>query len=116
MEALKGHEQAIIIDAIVTEGGMPGSVYTLKPSDLRQSRNTCSAHDASLQEALELGAMLGMNLPRQITIWAIEAGDVETFCEKLTQEVERAVPEVVEGVLRQIDLDKQLPASGGERK
>ena len=115
MEALKGHEQAIIIDAIVTEGGMPGSVYTLKPSDLRQSRNTCSAHDACFPEALELGAMLGMSLPQQITIWAIEAGDVETFGEKLTREVERAVPTVVEGVMRQIELEKPLPTSGGDR-
>lgn len=84
MEALKGHERAIIIDAIVTEGGKPGSVYRLKPSDLRQSRNTGSSHDAGFQEALELGAMLGLHLLRQITVWAIEASDVETFSEKLT--------------------------------
>lgn len=108
MEALKGHERAIIIDAIVTEGGKPGSVYTLKPSDLRQSRNTCSTHDGGFQEALELGAMLSLNLPLQITIWAIEADDVETYSENLTRDVERAVPLVVEGVMRQIDLEKQL--------
>jgi hydrogenase maturation protease len=103
MEALEGHERAIIIDAIVTQGGKAGSVYTFKPSDLRQSRNTCSAHDAGFREALDLGAMLGLNLPRQITIWAIEADDVETFSENLTRDVERAVPKVVEGVLRQMD-------------
>ena len=102
IEALKGHERAIIIDAIVTEGGKPGSVCTLKPSDLRKSRNTCSAHDAGFQEALELGAMLGLNLPLQITIWAIEADDVETFSENLTRDVGRAVPIVVEGVMRQL--------------
>jgi hydrogenase maturation protease len=113
MEALTGHERAIIIDAIVTEGGKPGSIYTLKPSDLRQSRNTCCTHDAGFQEALELGAMLGLNLPQQITIWAIEADDVESFSENLTRDVECAVPKVVEGVMRQIDLEKQLHASGG---
>jgi hydrogenase maturation protease len=116
MEALKGHERAIIIDAIVTEGGKPGSVYTLKPTDLQQSRNTCSSHDAGFQEALELGTMLGLNLPPQITIWAIEAGDVETFSENLTRDVERAVPIVVEGVMRQIGMEKQLSASGGEQR
>jgi len=102
MEALKGHEQAIIIDAIVTAGGKPGSVYTLNPSDLRQSRNTCSAHDAGFQQALDLGAMLGMNLPARITIWAVEAADVETFGENLTRDMEGAVPIVVEGVMRQL--------------
>jgi hydrogenase maturation protease len=116
MEALNGHEQAIIIDAIVTEDGKPGSIYTLKPSDLRQTRNTCSAHDAGFQEALELGAMLGLKLPPEITLWAVEAKDVETFSENLTRDVERAVPIVVAGVMRQIGLERQLPASGGAQK
>ncbi len=116
METLNGHERAIIIDAIMTEGGKPGSVYRLKPSDLRQSRNTYSTHDGGFQEALELGAMLGLNLPPQITIWAIEADDVETFSENLTPDVERAVPVVVEGVLRQIDLEQPATSSGGEQK
>lgn len=116
METLNGHERAIIIDAIMTEGGKPGSVYRLKPSDLRQSRNTYSTHDGGFQEALELGAMLGLNLPPQITIWAIEADDVETYSENLTPDVERAVPVVVEGVLRQIDLEQPPTLSGGEQK
>jgi len=115
MEALAGHERAIIIDAIVTEGGKPGRVYKLAPTDLRQSRNTCSAHDAGLQEALELGGMLGMNLPPRITIWAIEANDVETFSEELTPEVQRAVPRVIAGVLRQVGPDRQRPEQGGEQ-
>jgi len=116
METLTGHERAIIIDAIATEGGKPGSVYTLKPSDLRQSRNTYSTHDGGFQEALELGAMLGLNLPPQITIWAIEADDVATYSENLTRDVERAVPIVVAGVMRQIDLEQQPTLSGGEQK
>jgi len=60
--------------------------------------------------------MLGLNLPPQITIWAIEADDVETYSENLTPEVERAVPVVVEGVMRQIDLEQQPGLSGGEQK
>ena len=116
METLKGHERAIIIDAIVTESGKPGSVYTLKPSDLQQSRNTYSTHDGGFQDALELGAMLGLKLPPQITIWAIEADDVETYSENLTRDVERAVPIVVEGVMRQIGLERRLAVSGGEQR
>lgn len=111
MEALTGHERAIIIDAIVTEGGKPGTVYTLEPSELRQSRNTCSMHDGGFQEALELGTMLGMDLPSQISIWAVEADDVETFSESLSEDVERAVPIVVQGVLRQIGREKHIPVS-----
>jgi hydrogenase maturation protease len=116
MEAITGHERAIIIDAIVTKGGKPGSVYTLQPAELRQSRNTCSMHDGSFHEALELGAFLGIDLPSQINIWAIEADDVETVSENLSGEVERAIPIVVQGVLRQIDQEKQLAVSEGDQR
>ncbi len=103
MEALEGFEHAILVDAIVSEGGQPGTVYCLAPSDLRKTRNTCSTHDASLMGALELGKSLGLSLPREIRIWAIEAGDVATFSEELTEPVRAAVPRVVEAVVRRLE-------------
>ena len=63
MEIMQGYERAIIVDAIVTAGGKPGSVYRLNPSDLLQTRNTCSTHDGSLQEAFTLGRTVGLKLP-----------------------------------------------------
>jgi len=110
MEALQGYKRAIIIDAIVTVGGAPGAVYCLEPSDLMKTRNTCSSHDASLVEALELGRSVGLTLPEEIRIWAIEAGDVATFSEALTAPVEAAVPRVVEAVARQLVGNRALPA------
>jgi hydrogenase maturation protease len=100
VEEMAGFERAIIVDAIVTQDGEPGTVYVLGPSDLRKTRNTCSTHDASLVEALELGGIAGLRLPAEIRIWAIEAGDVETFGETLTEPVKRAVPKVVKSVIR----------------
>jgi hydrogenase maturation protease len=114
MEALEGFERAVIIDAIVTEGGEAGSVYRLTPSDLAKTRNTCSTHDASLGDALELGKSLGLMLPHEIAIWAIEAGDVRTFSEELTGPVEAAVPRVVEAVIRR--LNESASGRPGERQ
>ena len=110
VEAMAGYERAIIIDAIVSRDGEPGSVCILGPSDLRKTRNTCSTHDASLVEALELGKMAGLQLPEEIKIWAIEACDVETFSESLTEPVQLAVPAVVESVIRHLDGNRSLPA------
>jgi hydrogenase maturation protease len=109
MEAMSGHEKAIIIDAILTECGKPGTIYSLTPSDLRQSKNVHSTHDANLAVALELGRMLGLPLPDQVKIWAVEAQDVETFSEALTEQVERAVPSVVGQVLRELRETRSLP-------
>jgi hydrogenase maturation protease len=110
VEAMAGYERAIIIDAIVSEEGQPGSVCVLEPSDVKASKNTCSTHDASLNEALELGKMAGLALPEEIRIWAIEAGDVETFSESLTEQVQHAVPKVVESVMQHLAGNPSLPA------
>jgi len=108
MEVMSGHDKAIIIDAIVTEGGKPGTIYSLGTSDLLHCRNVHSTHDASLAVALELGRLVGLPLPEEVKIWAIEAGDVSTFSETLTQEVARAVPSVVGHVFRQLEATRSL--------
>ena len=54
MEAMAGHERAIVIDAIVS-GGAAGTIYRLGLNDLPRTRTTDSTHDASLPVALELG-------------------------------------------------------------
>ena len=110
MEALEGFDHAVIIDAIVTEGGEAGSVYRLAPSDLTMTRNTSSIHDASLPEALELGKSLGLSLPREIEVWAIEASDLRTFSEELTEPVQAAVPRVVEAVVRGLNESGSMAA------
>src|SRR5579872_5674271 len=83
MEAMAGHDRAIIIDAITGGGGNPGTVYALGPASLLQTRNTCSSHDASLSVAMELGELAGLRLPTDVRIWAVEAVDVSTFSEDL---------------------------------
>jgi len=107
MEAMAGYERAVIIDAITGGGGAPGTLYTFGPDDFSQTRNVCSSHDASLLVALELGDAVGLPLPGDVRIWAVETEDVSTYSEVLTPAVERAVPVVVERVLG--DLDSGQP-------
>lgn len=102
MEAMAGHDRAILIDAIAA-GGAAGAIYRLGLGDLRQTRIANSTHDASLPVALELGRAAGLRLPDEVQIWAVEAADLDAFSERLTPAVERAVPEVVEGVMRELD-------------
>ena len=103
MEAMAGHDRAIIIDAMTGGGGQPGTVYTFDRAGLFQTRNTWSSHDASLPVAMELGVAVGLRLPVDVRIWAVEAEDVSTFSEHLTPDVQRAVPLVVEDVVRDLE-------------
>ncbi len=91
MDTMVGYERAIIVDAIVS-GGIPGSVRSISLQDVCTTRNIICTHDTGLSTALEMGRMLGLDLPSNIRIWAIEAKDVVTFSEELTSEVSHAVP------------------------
>jgi len=99
MDAMVGYEKAIIVDAIVTGNGLPGTIHSLSISDLVSTRNIVCTHDTNLLTALEMGKMLGLPLPSEIDIWGIEAMDVETFSEELTEDVAKAVPLVVQKIV-----------------
>jgi hydrogenase maturation protease len=104
LDEITGYERLIIIDAIQTSGGKPGAIYKLSPSDFRTGRMAI-IHDLGLVSTLELGRKLDMDMPREVVVFAIEAKDMAAFSEKLSQEVEKAVPKVVEVVLKEVGGD-----------
>lgn len=94
LDVLVGYQRAVIIDAMQT-GAEPGTIRRFAISDLPKTRNLASTHDADLPTALEAGRALGMKLPDDITVFGIEAAEVENFGEELTPEVERGMEEAV---------------------
>ena len=103
MELLEGYDRAIIIDAIKTKNGHPtGSIYTLSLADLQAispTQHSASPHDSSLATALDAGIALGMKLPQDITIFAVEVENILDFSEHPTPAVAAAIPKVTEMVL-----------------
>jgi hydrogenase maturation protease len=99
MEAMAGYDRAFIVDAMVG-GGRPGTIYRLGIDEVAATRNTSTTHNGSLWEAIELGRLAGVKLPGVVAVWAVEAGDVTTFREGLTPEVEAAVPVVVGEIMK----------------
>ncbi len=99
MERLVGYDRAIIIDAVCS-GATPGAVQVLS-ADAGPTRHTASAHDVDLLTALALGRQAGAALPaaRNIRIVAVEAADIETFCEDCTPAVAAGVPRAADAVL-----------------
>jgi len=111
MEALAGHERAILIDAI--ESGRPaGTIVRLGMADLPLTRSASSSHDGSLAAAWELARAIGLRIPSEVSIWAVEAADVQTFGERLTGAVEPAARRVVEEIL--CELGHGDPPAQGE--
>ncbi len=72
VELISGYEQVIIIDAIKTQNGIPGSVYHYTPDDFKDTLHVSSFHDISFLTALKFGAYMDIKIPRDIHILAIE--------------------------------------------
>jgi hypothetical protein len=51
---------------------------------------------------LEVGTRLGLSLPGEVIIFAVEVADVDAFSEECTPEVQQAIPEVVRLVLSEL--------------
>ena len=95
MEYMAGFRKAVIIDAIVTGRHKAGTVFKFIYPDIPFTRNTVSTHDVDMPAALEMGRYLGISLPSEIIIFAVEAKDTVNFGENLTEEVESALINVV---------------------
>lgn len=102
LDLILGYDKVIIIDSIQTGEGKVGQVYRLDAEDFTTTRHAASPHDVNLATALELGKRLGLSVPREIVIIAIEVQDVTTFGESCTPKVERAIPAAVKMVAREL--------------
>ena len=102
LDLIVGYDKVIIIDAIQTEKGRAGQIYNMGSEDFSLTKHLSSPHQINLVTALELGKMLNLAMPQEITILAVEAKDVSTFSESCTPAVKKAIPEVVKIVLEEL--------------
>lgn len=104
LDLLAGYDRVIVVDAIQTRDGQPGTIFRLGARHLQASLHSGSTHDLSLLGALDLGRRLGMRLPGEegVTIVAIEIEEALTFGETCTPAVTRAIPQAVEAILNEL--------------
>jgi hydrogenase maturation protease len=93
MEQLIGYDRAILVDAFASDAPA-GSISVLKLSHLPNysAFHITSAHDTSLQKAMELGREMGAHLPSDVTVVGIATQSVFDFSEDLSPPVAQVVP------------------------
>jgi len=99
LDLLTGHDRALIIDAIQTRHGKPGEIYRLGLEDIPAPLHSFTVHDVSLGSALDIGRKMGLALPAETVIFAVEVADVTPLRESCTPEVEGTITKVVSLVL-----------------
>lgn len=105
MEMMVGYDRVILVDALLGSGKPPGTVQRMRLEDvgvIASTQHMASAHDATLQTALEAGRRMGLPLPGDVIIFAVSAQNVVDFGEQLTPAVQAAVPIATAAVLAEL--------------
>jgi hydrogenase maturation protease len=101
LDIFVGYHKAIIVDAVKTGRGAPGTIYELNPEDLGPVFAP-SPHYSGLPELLAIAERLGLDFPGQIKIFAMEVDDPYTIGGGLTEPVSKALGDLVDKVRMQI--------------
>ncbi len=104
LDLITGYDKLIIIDSIKTEKGKPGDLYKLELGDLKPAKDFSSSHGIGIATAFELGQKMGFNMPKLVSIYAVNIKDNTTFGEKCTE----AVKERISFIARQIIEEEKL--------
>jgi hydrogenase maturation protease len=102
LELLTGWDRVILIDSIQFDDLQPGSVVEIDPQDLRTSLRLRSVHDIDLPTVLALGHKLGLPMPHDLRIVAIQAQDALTLGETLTPAVTQGLKDAINLVRHQL--------------
>jgi hydrogenase maturation protease len=106
LEAMDGAEKAIIIDAVSSEKE-PGTIYFFMIEDLAKMEDRLlklvSLHQFDLIATLKLAELTGAyRMPHKVVIIGVEVKSLKCSLE-LSDEVKRAVPKVIEAIIREIE-------------
>jgi hydrogenase maturation protease len=102
LELMAGWKRIILLDAIQFEGVESGTVVRVDPEDLHTSLRIRSVHDIDLPTVLKLGQRMGFDMPTKLTVFGIQAHDMLTFGEFLSEPAERGMNTAVDLVLKEI--------------
>lgn len=102
IEMLKGYERAYIVDAIQLDGEKPGTVFRMRPDDIRSTPRLASFHDIDLLTALELGRRLGFPMPHEVVIFGVQVEDARTLGETCTEPVSGVIAPLCDEIAGEI--------------
>ena len=94
LDFITGYRTVVIVDSIQTGKSPPGHLHELDAAALKQLTGR-TPHFVGVSETLALGRQLGLAMPEQVKIFAIEVEDPFTVGTALTQALQTALPTVV---------------------
>ena len=94
LDFITGYRVVVIVDSIQTGKASPGFLHELDAAALSQLTGR-TPHFVGVSETLALGRQLGLAMPDQVRIFAIEVEDPFTLGTALTPALQAALPGLV---------------------
>ena len=109
IDLLRDYRRAILVDCLALPDPQPGRVRRLDLNDVSGSSRLVNAHEVSVGVAFRLAERMGVPMPTEVEILAVEAADTRTLAEGLTPAVEAAVGPLCREIYE--DLRRRAPAT-----
>ena len=94
LDFITGYTTVLIVDSIQTGRAEVGTIHELEPSALEQLSGR-TPHFVGVGETLALGRKLGLAMPEEVKIFAMEVADPFTLGTEMTPAVKAAAPGIV---------------------
>lgn len=95
LDVIHGYDRLIIVDTLKKPDPETGRVQILDQKNLRHIPGP-SPHYISIPQTIELGEKIGLPMPQEIKIVAVEAKNLYRLGEGLTKEMVRALPRIIQ--------------------
>ena len=104
MEMMLDYEKVVVVDAIMWPDHEPGEVMRLEERDFSHTVHGSSPHGVNISTAIALGRQISPDrMPKEIVFYAMQAEDVSTFSEKMTEKVKENLPKLIALVVEEIN-------------
>jgi hydrogenase maturation protease len=97
LDVITGYDRLILVDTIKRKAPVPGKVHLLEERQIRAIPGP-SPHYVSVPQTIALGKKLGLHMPSRIQIIAIEAKNIYSLGEGLSQEMKVKLPSIIRKV------------------
>lgn len=106
IDLLRGYTRAVILDCILLPDARPGRVCRLTLDDVSGCARLVNAHEVSIGTAFRLAERMGIPMPHEAVVIAVEAADTATLAEGLTPAVQAAVAPLAQEIYESLKRDE----------
>ena len=98
LELLEGFDKAVLIDTQLTSRRKPGEIHEFTPDNFEETFHLSSQHDLTFHEALRFAKEMGLSMPHDIRIIAIEIVENKKLSFEFSEEIDALYADILSQV------------------